>query len=86
MVGYFSGRRIVDVCGLVEPAVGAHLAAGEVGWPLRHYRPDYVLLHDPAWESLEAPTAGAEWFAREYVPLRTFAGAEPYRLALFARR
>ena len=86
MVGYFSDRRIVDVCGLVDPAVGPHLASGDVTWPLRHYVPDYILLHDPLWPSLEGPTASADWFAEKYAPLRTFAGEGSYRLALFGKR
>ena len=86
MVGYFSDRRIVDVCGLVDPAVGPHLASGDVTWPLRHYSPDYILLHEPAWPSLEGPTATADWFAEKYEPVRMFAGEVPYRLALFRKR
>ena len=86
IVGYYSRRRVVDVCGLVSPAVGPHLAAGDVSWPIRHYRPDYVLLHDPVWASLEEPVARAEWFGEEYERVRGFDGAVPYRLALYQRR
>ncbi len=85
IVGYYSRRPIVDVCGLVSPAVGPHLAAGDVSWPIRHYRPDYVLLHDPVWPSLEGPIARAAWFGEEYERLRGFDGVAPYRLALYQR-
>ena len=86
IVGFYSQRRIVDVCGLITPAVGPHLAAGDVSWPIRTYRPDYVLLHDPVWPALEGPTARALFFQEDYEPVRTFAGVEPYRLTLYRRR
>ena len=85
MGGYFSNRPVVDVCGLVEPAVAAHLAGGDTSWPLRHFRPDYILLHDPVWD-LEADAKAAPWFTAEYEPVCTFAGEEPYKLALYRRR
>ena len=86
IVGFYSQRRIVDVCGLITPAVGPHLAAGDVSWPIRTYRPDYVLLHDPVWPALEGPIARALFFQEDYEPMRTFAGVEPYRLTLYRRR
>ena len=85
IVGYYSRRHIVDVCGLITPGVGQHLAAGDVAWPVRVHRPDYVLLHDPLWTSLEAPIASAPWFSREYKRALTFDAQEPYRLVLYRR-
>ena len=85
IVGYFSERPIVDICGLVSPAVGTHLAAGDPSWPIRTYRPDYVLLHDPVWPALEGPIAAASWFQQDYAPVRKFAGEEPYRLVLYQK-
>ena len=85
IVGYYSDRAIVDVCGLIDPAVGPHLAVGDVSWPIRTYRPDYVMLHDPPWASLEGPTADAAWFKEQYRLVRRFDGERPYELALYQR-
>lgn len=52
-VGYYSDRYIIDTLGLVN-----RYNASEVhrmmfdGW-LAHYRPDYILVHTPAWWPLE---------------------------------
>ena len=86
IVGYYSERPIVDICGLVSPAVGSHLAAGDVSWPIRTYRPDYVLLHDPVWPALEGPILEASWFRAGYEEVRKFAGEVPYRLVLYQKR
>ena len=86
IVGYYSKRRIIDVCGLITPAVGPHLASGDVAWPLRTLRPDYVLLHDPVWPLLEGPVAAATWFRENYEQVRKFDGVEPYKLVLYRRR
>ncbi len=85
IVGYYSQRPIVDICGLVSPAVGSHLATGDVSWPIRTYRPDYVLLHDPPWSALEGPIVEASWFRSGYEEVRKFAGEEPYRLVLYRK-
>ncbi len=86
IVGFYSKRYIVDVCGLVTPSVGPHLAAGDVAWPVRTYRPDYMLLHDPLWTSLEEPIASAPWFRESYERIRTFNGPRPYRLAVYGKK
>ncbi len=86
IVGFYSKRYIVDVCGLVTPSVGPHLAAGDVAWPVRTYRPDFMLLHDPLWTSLEEPIASAPWFRESYERIRTFDGPRPYRLAVYGKK
>jgi hypothetical protein len=86
IVGYYSRRHIVDVCGLITPGVGPRLASGDVAWPVRVHQPDYVLLHDPLWASLEEPIASAPWFGRDYERTLTFEAQEPYRLALYRRK
>lgn len=86
IVGFYSERYIVDVCGLVSPAVGPHLAAGDVAWPIRTYRPDFLLLHDPLWASLEGPIASAPWFRDSYERIRTFDGPRPYRLVVYGKK
>lgn len=85
IVGFYSDRYIVDLCGLVTPTVGPHLATGDVSWPVRTYRPDYMILHDPLWASLENPIASAQWFRDAYERVRTFDGPRPYRLAVYKK-
>ena len=85
IVGFYSDRYIVDVCGLITPTVGPHVAAGDVSWPIRTYRPDFMLLHDPLWASLESPIASAPWFRESYECIRTFDGPRPYRLVVYGK-
>ncbi len=58
-VGWYSGRYVVDILGLVRPANAASIARGEVFEWLPRDRPDYILVHDPPWH-LEAAAARAE--------------------------
>ena len=85
ILGFYSNRRVVDLCGLVTPEVGPHLALGDVSWPVRSLSPDFVILHEPLWNSLEEPIASADWFQNKYSKVKTFAGEEPYILALYKR-
>ena len=86
IVGYYSNRRVVDICGLITPEVGPHMASGDVAWSVQTYRPDYVLLHEPLWSSLESPIASAAWFREGYELVRTFDAEEPYRMALYQKK
>jgi hypothetical protein len=48
-VGWYSGRYVVDILGLVSPHNATLLAKGDFdGWT-RFYAPDYILAHDPLW-------------------------------------
>ena len=86
ILGFYGNRRVVDICGLVTPAVGSHLASGDVSWPVRSLQPDYVILHDPLWSSLEAPIASSVWFQEQYSRVKTFEGEDPYILALYKKK
>ena len=86
IVGFYCDRYIVDVCGLITPTVGPHMATGDVSWPIRTYRPDFMLLHDPLWASLESPIASAPWFRESYECIRTFDGPRPYRLVVYRKK
>jgi arabinofuranosyltransferase len=56
-VGWFCKRRIIDILGLVSPYNSAYIADRNLyGW-LRHYQPDYVLRHNPAWPHEQSITA-----------------------------
>jgi arabinofuranosyltransferase len=86
ILGYFSRRKIVDICGLVTPEVGSHLTSRDVSWSVRTLKPDYVILHDPLWTTLEGPIGSAGWFQEDYTKIKTFDGEEPYILALYQKR
>lgn len=52
-VGYYSDRYIIDTLGLVNPFNARDIGKRKFdGW-LDHYRPDYILVHTPAWWPLE---------------------------------
>jgi len=52
-VGYLSGRRMVDMAGLMHEEAPAELRRGNGGWWLKRRRPEIVIAHTPAWR-LEA--------------------------------
>jgi hypothetical protein len=84
IVGYYSRRTIVDMCGLVTPDVADHVAAGDLTWSVRSTLPDFVLLHQPPWTP-ETPLAEAGWFRSTYTPVKQFPASEPYGMTLFKR-
>lgn len=86
IVGYFSGVNILDLVGLTEPRVRPRLAEGDVGWGVWALRPEYLLFHDPPWQSIETGVVEAPDFERQYERVRTFEGEPPFRLALYRRR
>ena len=86
ILSHFSGRRILDLVGLVHPEIGPHLAAGDVSWPVREKSPAYVLLHDPPWQSIETGLVAETWFLDRYERIKTYEAPEPYRLALYRRK
>ena len=48
-VGWYSDRHIIDILGLTNKYNADYIAEGDVlGW-LLHYKPDYILIHDPIW-------------------------------------
>jgi hypothetical protein len=48
-IGWYSGRYIVDILGLVSPRSFELLGAGDnSGW-YDYYKPDYIVVHDPIW-------------------------------------
>lgn len=48
-LGYFSQNRIVDLAGLVDPAVTAHIASDGFSWGFEAYHPDYY-VDNPAFD------------------------------------
>lgn len=52
-LGWYSELPIVDLCGLVTPEAAEFLGARDVDRWISVFRPDYLLIHEPAW-ALEA--------------------------------
>ncbi len=50
-LGWHSGLHIIDILGLVTPRNAEFLGQRRLGAWLRHHSPDYVLVHEPIWES-----------------------------------
>lgn len=42
-LGYFSENRIVDLAGLVDPTITAHIKTDGFGWGFDYYQPDYYI-------------------------------------------
>lgn len=86
IVGYFSGVRVLDLVGLTEPRVRARMAEGDVAWAVRELRPEYLLFHDPPWQSIETGIVDTEDFDDRYGRIHTFSGERPFRMALYRRK
>jgi hypothetical protein len=82
-LGYWSGRRIIDIVGLAQPDVAPHIAAGDFGYAIRHYQPDLVLIGYTWLPEIQ----GAPWFQENYVPRHYFQFTTlDAPLVLFSRR
>lgn len=67
-LGYYSGRRIIDFVGLIQPDVAPRRARGDNLWAVQTYQPDYIVAL-PAWQA----AVGADpWVSERYEALRTF--------------
>jgi hypothetical protein len=82
-LGYWSGRRIIDIVGLAQPDVASHIAQGDFGYAIHQYQPDLVLI-GYTWLPEVQTTA---WFQEHYAPRHYF----QYKtldapLVLFSRR
>lgn len=59
IIGYYSERPIVDFAGLIQPEVAPQLANQDsyeraARWAMDHYQPEYVVLREDVFPSLEA--------------------------------
>ena len=53
IIGYYSGRRIVDFAGLATRGVARAVAAGDLRFALDHFHPDFVIARYPSPGRLE---------------------------------
>ncbi len=82
-LGYWSGRRIIDIVGLAQPDVAAHIAEGDFGYAIREHKPDLVVVGALWLPEIQ----GAKWFQQDYAmrhSLQLDGMAEP--LLVFSRR
>ncbi len=49
VIGYLSGRQMVDMAGLMHPEGPAELRRHNAGWWLPRRSPEIVIAHTPAW-------------------------------------
>jgi hypothetical protein len=81
-LGYWSRRHIIDIVGLAQPDVEAHIAQGDFGYAIRQYEPDMVLIGASWLPEIQNRT----WFQADYTPrqaLKLIGIGEP--LVLFTR-
>ncbi|KAA3661257.1 MAG: hypothetical protein DWQ04_16980 [Chloroflexi bacterium] len=56
-LGFYTSNRIIDLAGLVTPAITPHISDGDFAWGFWHYTPDYyVYLPDFDWALAEIHT------------------------------
>jgi hypothetical protein len=53
IIGYYSGRKMIDFAGLIQPSIAEQLAPttsyqDAASWAIKTYRPDYLIL-PTAW-------------------------------------
>ncbi len=65
---YLPGRTIIDQCGIPTPGAAERLAAGDMTWWVRKYRPRLLVLHTfrEWWTGSEGPLLDAPWFKKAY--------------------
>ncbi len=65
-VGYYSGRPIIDILGLVNPENARFIGERRFDAWLDVYKPDHILVHDPLWDhELSLIEAGSRWSLSE---------------------
>ncbi len=66
-LGYWSERKIIDIVGLAQPDVAAHIAEGDFGYAIREYQPDMVLIGATWLPEIQSE----DWFQATYTPRHT---------------
>jgi hypothetical protein len=86
VIGYYADRPVVDFAGLVQPEVGLQLRdsasyEGAALWAMRRYRPDYLVLREKLFPSLEA-----DYVARYCRQVQQFPASDsyPWSIAIYS--
>ena len=79
-LGYFSGRPIVDIHGLIHKEYLESVRGGPDWW-FRQYTPEVIVRHRPAWDgepTLDWPEDSRTRFEQNYQLQQTFGSVEVY--------
>lgn len=85
-IGYYSGRRIIDLVGLVTPGVSEEVGKGDFVWGFLRFQPDYY-VHNPRFGWLKV-LLQRPWFQDSYVEVARFANDDYYKepLVVYKKR
>jgi len=84
-LGYYSGNRIIDLAGLLDPEVARHVARRDFAWEFYRALPDYyVHLADFDW-ALKDIRANPE-FGKRYEPVAGMPSPTKSDFVIYARR
>jgi hypothetical protein len=70
-LGFYSENRIIDLAGLVTPALIDHIAAGDFTWGFWHYKPDFY-IHCDRFSNRLGSIPKDRRFREAYRPIKFF--------------
>ena len=83
-LGFYTSNQIIDLAGLVVPAITPHISEGDFAWGFWHYRPDYyVYLPDFDWALSDISTNPN--FDSWYHPIITLSGPRETDFIIYER-
>jgi hypothetical protein len=88
ILGYYSGRQMIDFAGLIQPQVVSYLTdqlnfENAATWAVKTYQPDYLLLHRGLFPNLEAGYVARRCrpkisFSSSFLVLDLYACSQPH--------
>jgi len=86
-IAYYSEIRVIDLWGLVTPAVIEHAKRGDYEWGVRHFRPDFVVSHYRKKGAKPGPTRWLRESYGDYEIVESFeTEAYPFIIDLYRRK
>jgi hypothetical protein len=83
-LGFYSDNKIIDLAGLLDREVAAHVAVGDFAWAFWQAQPDYY-VYAPDFGLALARISQNPRFSREYRPLVRMPGKSEHELVIFQR-
>lgn len=85
IIGWYSKRYIIDILGLVNPLNAEFIGNKDTRSWLKHYKPDYILVHNPLWHFESAIELKIK--NKEYIKIKDFEHKtnSHYSLVLYKR-
>lgn len=71
-IAYHSDIHVIDLWGLVTPAVIAHIKGGDYEWAVDHFKPLFVISHYRGKSSQPGPTQWLNRTFKDYVLVESF--------------